>query len=137
MTDNIFPAKVVTYMDFNYCTGGYNQIVINRGSANGIKEGQKFIVYSIGEELFDPDTNESLGNLEIIKGTGVATHVQKRQTTITTDNYKKVPKRVPQSKFVNMLLGIPINTKNEYIEEFSETKIPFKDLKKGDLVRPV
>ena len=137
MTDNIFPAKVVTYMDFNYCTGGYNQIVINRGSANGIKEGQKFIVYSIGEELFDPDTNESLGNLEIIKGTGVATHVQERQTTITTDNYKKVPKRVPQSKFVNMLLGIPINTKNEYIEEFSETKIPFKDLKKGDLVRPV
>lgn len=136
MTDNIFTAKVVAYEDHTYePSSGYNQVIINKGGNDGIKKGQRFIVYSVGKELFDPDTNESLGNLEIVKGTGVATHVQEKITTITTDNYKRIPKRIPQNSLYNLLTGLPSNTNKEYIEEFEETKIPFKDVKKGDLVR--
>ncbi|MBE7707134.1 MAG: hypothetical protein E7Z88_00330 [Cyanobacteria bacterium SIG27] len=136
MPNNTFPAKVVAYQDSQLEMGDYNQVIINKGKDDGIKRGQRFIVYSIGDELFDPDTNESLGCLEIVKGTGIASHVQDRMTTITTDNYKKVPKRVPKNSLYNLLTGIP-STNQEYIEEFVETKIPFKDVKKGDYVRPI
>ena len=46
------------------------KIVINKGANDGIKVGQVFLVYKEDEELFDPDTNESLGRLEIVKGKG-------------------------------------------------------------------
>lgn len=138
MTDNIFPAKVVSYMEHRYDPDGYDQVVINKGSNDGIKIGQRFIVYSVGKELFDPDTNESLGNLEIVKGTGTATHVQEKMTTITTDMYKKIPRKITSTTtLANALLGITPNKSKEYVEEFNETKIPFKDVKKGDFVRPI
>ncbi|UKI42712.1 MAG: hypothetical protein L6V95_07585 [Candidatus Melainabacteria bacterium] len=87
--------------------------------------------------MFDPDTNESLGNLEIVKGTGTATHVQEKITTLTTDQYKKVPRRVPANNLYNLLMGLPKSPNNEYIEEFVENKIPFINISKGDLVRPI
>lgn len=55
------------------------ELVINRGSVDGVELGDTFIIYYIEpEELIDPETNESLGNLEVIRGTGVATNVQEK-----------------------------------------------------------
>jgi hypothetical protein len=42
-------------------------VVINRGSETGVENGMKFIIYQKGEEIFDPDTGESLGFFEHIK----------------------------------------------------------------------
>lgn len=50
-------------------------IVINAGKKNGIKLGNKFEIYDTGEEIFDPDTNESLGTLDTIKETVKAINV--------------------------------------------------------------
>jgi hypothetical protein len=135
--DNKFPAKVISLRDPANNVGEYNQVIINRGKDNGIKQGQRFLVYAVGEEMFDPDTNESLGNLEIVKGTGTATHVQEKITTLTTDQYKKVPRRVPANNLYNLLMGLPKSQNNEYIEEFVENKIPFINISKGDFVRPI
>ena len=54
------------------------KIVVNKGENAGIKLGQVFLVYKEAEELFDPDTDESLGKLEITKGKGKVVHVQPR-----------------------------------------------------------
>lgn len=135
MTENSF-ARVILCRDEVYSPSGYNQVIINKGSIDDIENGQRFIVFAIGDELFDPETNESLGKLEIIKGTGIATHVQEKITTITTDSYKKIPKRVTRNSLYNLLTGIP-STNQEYIEEFVETKIPFRNVEKGDYVRPI
>ena len=55
-------------------------IVINGGRDEAIEHGDGFIVYEIGPEVFDPETNESLGQLDIKKGQFVAVDVQNRVT---------------------------------------------------------
>lgn len=60
------------------------RVVINKGSEDGIYIGQKFLILTIGNELFDPDTDESLGKVEIIKGKGEVSHVQPRMATLQT-----------------------------------------------------
>ena len=43
-------------------------IMINRGEGTGIERGQKYEVMALGEEMFNPDTGESLGFAEFPVG---------------------------------------------------------------------
>ena len=63
------------------------RIVINRGSDDGIKDGYRFIIYDLGNEIFDPDTGESLGRIENVQGIGKVTHLQPKIATLTSDQY--------------------------------------------------
>lgn len=56
VVDVLYPARVIAV------TG--NQVTINRGDGTGIKVGQIWEIYAMGEELIDPDTGESLGKEE-------------------------------------------------------------------------
>ncbi len=58
-------------------------LIINVGRAQGAREGMEFVVFSPGEEVADPDTGESLGQWEIVKGRVVATHVQDKLSICT------------------------------------------------------
>jgi curli biogenesis system outer membrane secretion channel CsgG len=49
----VWEAKVVMMKD--------GQVIINGGSETGVKTGERFVVYRVGEEMTDPDTGESLG----------------------------------------------------------------------------
>lgn len=60
-------------------------VVLNKGEKDGIKVGQRYQIYGIGEEIKDPDTQETLGRLEVIRGTGKVTHVQDRMATVNSD----------------------------------------------------
>lgn len=42
-------------------------IVINVGENNGVKSGNKFQIYAVGEHVIDPETNEDLGTLNTVK----------------------------------------------------------------------
>jgi hypothetical protein len=57
-----------------------HELVINRGAADGVREGQRFVVFVALDEVTDPETGSSLGNLEIVKARLVALHVQERMT---------------------------------------------------------
>jgi len=46
-------AKVVMMKD--------GQVIINGGAETGVKVGERFTIYRVGEEMIDPDTGESLG----------------------------------------------------------------------------
>ena len=43
-------------------------VVINKGSSSGVKEGMHYLIYNKGSEIMDPETNVSLGTLEIVCG---------------------------------------------------------------------
>ena len=43
-----------------------------------------FLIYHLGDELFDPDTKESLGVLELVCGEGKPEHIQEHLTTLVT-----------------------------------------------------
>ena len=60
VADVIFPAKVVALQG--------KQIIVNRGEGTGVAVGQMWNVFSVGEELIDPDTKQSLGHQETSAG---------------------------------------------------------------------
>ena len=70
-------------------------VVLNKGAQDGISEGSKFVVFSLGEEVHDPKTGESLGILEEVKGKGQVVHVQDRVCTIETYEFDMIPARAP------------------------------------------
>jgi len=113
------------------------QLVINRGELHGIRVGQRFVVYGLGDEMLDPATGKSLGRLEIVKGSGKAIHVQPSMTTIETDRKrpgKSVTRRVrPQTTYLFSSMMEP--------EAITETEpdilIPFAGAEVGDFARPV
>ena len=60
MTDDvkvrtIFPARVVEIID-------EFRVVINRGEKDGVKRGQRFMIYGLGPDLTDPDTGDDLAS---------------------------------------------------------------------------
>jgi curli biogenesis system outer membrane secretion channel CsgG len=56
---------------------------INLGGAAGLKVGDKFDIYAIGEELIDPDTGAKLGAEEKQTGSGQVTDIQEKFAIIT------------------------------------------------------
>ena len=51
------------------------EVYINAGAASNMQSGMKFLVYSAGEELVDPETGESLGKEESLAGEVMVTSV--------------------------------------------------------------
>jgi len=124
-TEVIYPATVAKIID-------EFSIVVNRGSDNGVKKDQRFLVYNISEEIFDPESGDSLGHLEIVRGRGVVTHVQNKMATIMSD--KKEKSKVTKRKNMGLLASFG----TEIIEESDEgTLIPFESPEVGDKVKPL
>ena len=59
-------------------------VILNVGSADGVKEGVTFVIFDQGDEVMDPDTGESLGRWEIVKGRVMVSYVQERISTAST-----------------------------------------------------
>lgn len=58
---------------------GNREIVINRGTHQGVKTGMVFEVFAAeGEEVWDPDTGETLGTVEDVKARAEVTEVKER-----------------------------------------------------------
>ncbi len=110
-------AKVVNIID-------QYKVVINKGAKDGIYSGDLFLVYSLGEELFDPDTKKSLGTLELVKGKGRAIHVQEHLTTIEC-----ISKKIIQ-KTIHPYIAI-MGSSTENIEK----DLPFKNPTIGDFAK--
>ena len=79
------------------------KVVINKGSKNGIKEGDRFLIYELTKDIVDPETNISLGPLEMSKGTGVAANVQETMTIVESDMFggSEFGLDAPQEPFEN------------------------------------
>lgn len=113
-----FPATVVQVI--NPC-----MIAINRGKFHQVKVGQRMLVYRTSErEIKDPQSGESLGYLELVKGTGKVIHVQDKICTIESD------KKKPARRIVKNMWGGG--------EEIIEGEVaPFDEPEIGDLVKPI
>ena len=127
----ILDGKVIKVID-NY------KIVINKGSLDGVEPNNMFLIYRLGEELFDPDTNESLGHLEFVCGEGKPEHIQDRISTIVTAKHetrtaKKVIKHGGTSPLVSLF-------NNNYTEETYDPEtiaIPFENVDKDCLFKQI
>jgi len=58
-----------------------NIVILNVGTATGVKPGMAFVVLAQGEEVKDPESGETLGRWEVPKGFLRVTHAQERLST--------------------------------------------------------
>ncbi|MCW8138650.1 MAG: hypothetical protein KIT58_07080 [Planctomycetota bacterium] len=68
--DGVYPVKIIGF------SGGV--VSLNRGQGGGLDVGQVLEVFSLGEEMIDPDTGESLGSEEVKVGAVRVTEVLPR-----------------------------------------------------------
>lgn len=133
VSQRAFPATVVEVQD------PYT-VAINRGSSNGIKVGQRFLIYGLSDkEIVDPETQESLGYLEIVRGTGTVVHLQEKLATIETDKTRKKNRVIahkPRQRYPALFWPDADIEKVETIEG-DEIHIAFDDAKIGDKARPI
>ena len=109
-------AVVAQVLDKGYA------VVINSGARDDINQGQRFLIYELSsEDVFDPISGESLGHLEIVKGTGAVSHLQERMATITSD--RQTTTRRVWSPLI--------------LQESVTHSEPFKSPKVGDRVKPI
>jgi hypothetical protein len=107
------------------------RIVINIGRQGNIKQGQRFLIYELtNEEIRDPMTGESLGKLEVVKGTGKVIHVQEMISTVESD-MRETPSRTIIRR-PSAWLGI----EEETIQSPSDLR-PFHEPKVGDIAKPI
>ena len=74
-----FPANIIDIID-------NNQLVLDRGKFHGLKTGRRVLVYCLSdEEIINPNTGESFGYLEVVKGTGKIMEVNENTSLIQSD----------------------------------------------------
>lgn len=72
------------------------EVVLGAGSTSGVQEGMEFVIYENGDEIIDPETKESLGVLEIVKGYVTIVNVQPKLAIAKTHSRTITrTKRVP------------------------------------------
>lgn len=98
-------------------------LVINKGSKDGVQMYQDFLIYEESvDEIIDPETNDILEKLEIIKGEGSVTHLQEKISTIKSSKFSN------NNIFGYVALGKPnIENKRE----------PFSDPSVGDKAKSI
>jgi hypothetical protein len=82
MSGDRYYAKVVQVQD-KYT------VIINAGSERGLRIGSLFLIVGLGETIVDPDTNEELERLEIVRGKAEVTHVQSKIATLRSAEYER------------------------------------------------
>lgn len=110
------------------------KIAINRGVKDGIREGQRFLVYGLLDEIADPETGEPLGRLEVVRGKGEVIHVQDRLATLRCIEKRRIPKI---TRKIHDPFRITMSSHVEEIEPETWKDMPFEDPKIGDAVKPI
>ncbi len=117
-------------------------LVLNKGEKDGVRAGQRVLIYSVGDEIIDPDTTESLGHLEIVKGTGRVIHLQEKMAIIGSDmksSPSRTIRRVKESDPFGSIIAIGKAfsgyTTQEIEEQLPPKKIPFEDPTIGDIAK--
>ncbi|WP_431101226.1 hypothetical protein [Roseateles noduli] len=125
-------AKVVKVID-------KHTIVVNAGADKDLKVGKQFLIVGLGEAIVDPDTKESLGQLEVVRGKARVTHVQERIATLKSAEYEKQPdfkeiKKVSTAGKGGLanIFG-PQETVTESIKPAEPVPKPFVEVMVGDL----
>lgn len=116
------------------------RLVLNVGKRDGVTIQDKFLVYGLGSEIIDPETNENLGILELVKGRGKVEHLQDSMCTIHSTmqsqvlGIKKVYHRDSARVGVLSMFGPQIQEVEEPARSVDE---PFDSPKVGDHARKI
>jgi hypothetical protein len=127
-------AKIVLIVDQGFA--GPLEVVINHGAHQGVKLGDRFLVFGIGPRIVDPDTHEDLGELELVRGRGEVVHVQEHMATLRTIERRRTR---PAKRVVREAGSAGFALRGNVIEEelAPEAEMPFDAVRLSDLAKPI
>lgn len=101
-----------------------DRVVINKGREYGVRVGNRFLIYELDDgEITDPITKESLGRLEIPKGTGRIVSVQPRMAVLESDKEPSTNRGLSVSAITDLMQP--------------SAMAPFRSPQKGDKVKRI
>ena len=89
------------------------------------------LIYNLGDAIRDPETGEVLGDLETIRGTGIAVHVQAKMSTIRSDMRKDSGTYLTTGVIASLFEPIDFKAKPP------QGDVPFSSVSVGDSVRMI
>lgn len=109
-------------------------ILINGGTTHGIKENDKFEIYKQGRPVIDPDTKETLGYFDMIKGIVVAKKIQEKITICSSlESLNNAFTALGNALMRSHQEALNIDY-NQLSDDYSEEE---KKIRIGDLVRKI
>lgn len=135
--------NIVHVGDAGYAQGAF-EVVISPGSRQGVKVGDRFLVFSTGPHTADVDTSEDLGALELVRGRGQVVHVQDHLSTIRsierrrTRPAKRITRRPGWDGGGGIISGM-LGASGPVVEEelAPEEELPFESVQLGDLAKQI
>ena len=121
--DIVFEGRIAQIIDDH-------RIVINKGHEHGVRVGQRFLILAIGDEIFDPETDESLGQVEVVKGRGKVTHVQEKMSTLQTTENHEITRNISNWR-LKLSAENKICGRRKHVRFDGETVIPEPDVIRG------
>lgn len=114
-------------------------VVINAGTEQDVKVGTKFLVVGLGDLIRDPDTDEELEQLEIVRGRAEVVHVQTKLSTLKSIEVNRQPDTREIKKVTSRSSGIAalIGSQDVVTESITPSDpilLEFWGVKVGDLV---
>ena len=121
---------------------GTTTVVVNIGSMNSnISKNDEFLIYELGDELFDPYTKESLGKLKIIKGKVTPIHIQDKMTTMQSYELIRRPEKIIEKTKSQNSFGLAamafLGDTTEKEKIISEEIKKLTNVKVGDFVKKI
>ena len=103
-----------------------DRVVLNIGSENSVRLDQRWLIYELSDfDVTDPTTGESLGQVEIPKGTGKIVGVQDRMSVLESD---REPPDTSPTGLASTVMGF-----GELMNP--ARKAPFRNAVEGDRVK--
>ena len=110
------------------------QLILNVGSRQGVAKGMAFVVYEEGEEIQDPETGQSLGKLEIVKGEVEVSHVQE---TLCLAQSKELPKQGAPTVLSAKLAEVTPYSKSKLEKEREKLHVKSSDVSAARVSGPI
>jgi hypothetical protein len=129
---NKYIAKIIKVID------SYT-VVVNKGRNAGVSVGNKYLIIGLGETIIDPETNNELERLEIIRGKVEVIHVQEKIATLKSCQFGKHPDKKEITKVISQKVGyaLPIGgseTVTESITPGDTYLLKINDVQVGDFI---
>lgn len=110
------------------------EVVLAAGENEGVRTGMTFVIYALSDEIKDPDSGESLGQLELVKGRVKVTHAQAKMSVAETET-RVIKQRVDMFETFNLVREVSKIVADQLKVEGAKPITSDPTVREGDLAR--
>ena len=110
------------------------QLILSVGANQGVQVGMVFVVYEQGEDILDPETQEPLEQLEIVKGEVEVVHVQQ---SICLARSKKIERSETPTILSAKLAEVHPSAKHKLENTYLKLYVKNSDISSSRSVGPI